>query len=199
VDVARVLLFDHDDPSGNGAGQPTHIVMREGWTVDNRLAQPYGTRLSLKDYPLVDLMNPEEPLLVQDVLADPRANEATRTLVAGISGLRSFAIIPITVGERWLGAVFIGRDKPSAFARGLIRGYRTLAGQAAIALESMRLLDETLHRATRERLTREITDKMRRAVDLDTLMQTTVREMAAALGTSTVFVQLGISSDEREE
>lgn len=199
VDVARVLLFEHDDASGDGAGRPTHIVMREGWTVDSRPAQPYGTRLSLKDYPLADLMDPDEPLLVRDVLTDPRANEATRTLVAKMSGLRSFAMMPITVGERWLGVVFIGRNEPSDFARELIRGYRTLAGQAAIALESMRLLDETLHRATRERLTREITDKMRRAIDLDTLMQTTVREMAAALGTSTAFVQLGISSDRRGE
>jgi GAF domain-containing protein/HAMP domain-containing protein len=210
VDVARVLLFEHDDvpqgptplqddASGDGAGRPTHIVMREGWTVDNRPAQPYGTRLSLEDYPLADLMDPDEPLLVKDVLTDPRANEATRTLVAKMSGLRSFAMMPITVGERWLGVVFIGRNEPSDFARELIRGYRTLAGQAAIALESMRLLDETLHRATRERLTREITDKMRRAIDLDTLMQTTVREMAAALGTSTAFVQLGISSDRRGE
>jgi GAF domain-containing protein/HAMP domain-containing protein len=195
VDVARVLLFEYEDVPGDGAGKPTHIVMREGWTVDDRQAQPYGTRLSLKDYPLADLMSPDEPLLVQDVLNDPRANEATRTLVAGVSGLRSFAMIPILVGERWLGVVFIGRDKPSAFARELIRGYRTLAGQAAIALESMRLLDETQYRATRERLTREITDKMRRAVDLDTLMQTTVREMAAALGTSTAFVQLGVSPE----
>ena len=190
MDAVRVLLFEHDEQ-----GQPAYVVMREGWTVDDRPAQPYGTRLSLEDYPLADLLDPKESIVVEDVLIDPRANEMTRTLIATASGLRSFAMVPITVGERWSGVLFIGRDEPCAFAEELIRGCWTLSGQAAIALESMRLLDETQHRATRERLTREITDKMRRAVDLDTLMQTTVQEMVAALGTSAAFVQLSMSSD----
>jgi PAS domain S-box-containing protein len=57
-------------------------------------------------------------------------------------------------------------------------------------------------RARQERLVREIGDKMRRAVDMDALMQTTLREMAAALGSSSAFVQLSTppapSADERE-
>jgi GAF domain-containing protein/HAMP domain-containing protein len=65
-----------------------------------------------------------------------------------------------------------------------------LADQVGVALESARLFQDTQRRAAREQLTREITDKMRRAVDLDTLLRTTVQEMAAALGTSGAFVQL---------
>jgi hypothetical protein len=65
-----------------------------------------------------------------------------------------------------------------------------ITDQLAQTIESLRLLDETQRRAVRERLTREITDKMRRAVDMDDLMQTAIREMAAALGTSSTFVQL---------
>jgi PAS domain S-box-containing protein len=64
--------------------------------------------------------------------------------------------------------------------------------QLALALENARLLEETQHRAAREQLTREITDKMRRAVDMDALMQITIREMGAALGTSAAFVQLSV-------
>jgi hypothetical protein len=37
---------------------------------------------------------------------------------------------------------------------------------------------------------REIADKMRRAADMDALMQITVKEMAKALGTPNTFVQL---------
>jgi hypothetical protein len=60
----------------------------------------------------------------------------------------------------------------------------------ALAADNLRLLDETQRRAARERLAREITDKMRRAADMDDLIQTAIREMAAALGTSSTFVQL---------
>jgi hypothetical protein len=65
-----------------------------------------------------------------------------------------------------------------------------ITDQLAQTIESLRLLDETQRRAVRERMTREITDKMRRAVDMDDLMKTAIREMAAALGTSSTFVQL---------
>jgi GAF domain-containing protein len=77
-----------------------------------------------------------------------------------------------------------------------------ITDQLAQTIESLRLLDETQRRAVRERLTREITDKMRRAVDIDDLMKTTIREMAATLGTSGTFVQLsappGLVSDVGE-
>jgi GAF domain-containing protein/multisubunit Na+/H+ antiporter MnhB subunit len=69
---------------------------------------------------------------------------------------------------------------------------QTLADQLSTALESARLYQDTQNRAIRERLTSEITDKMRRAADIDTLMRTTIREMAAALGASSAFVQLGV-------
>jgi GAF domain-containing protein len=60
----------------------------------------------------------------------------------------------------------------------------------ALALENARLLEETQRRAARERLAREITDKMRHAPTMDALIQTTVREMAAALGAPNAFLQL---------
>jgi GAF domain-containing protein len=50
-----------------------------------------------------------------------------------------------------------------------------VSGQLAMALENARLLEETQRRAARERLAREITDKMRHASTMDALIQT-VRE-----------------------
>jgi len=70
-----------------------------------------------------------------------------------------------------------------------------LAEQFALAADNLRLLDETQRRAARERLTSEITDKMRRATDMDALMQTAIQEMGAVLGASSTFVQLAVSSE----
>ena len=66
----------------------------------------------------------------------------------------------------------------------------TLADQVGVALESARLYTDAQRRAAHERLVSEITDKLRRAVDMDDLLQTTVREMAAALDVPGAFVQL---------
>ncbi|MDY7077605.1 MAG: GAF domain-containing protein [Chloroflexota bacterium] len=185
VDAVRILLFEHDEQ-----GQPSYMVMCEGWTVDNRPAQPYGTRLPMEDYPLADLMSPNEPIIAEDVIADPRANEATRVLIQAISGLRSFIMVPITVGERWFGMVFAGRNEPSAFAEELVRGYETLTSQAAVALESLRLLGETQRRAARERLIGEITARMRASLDMESVLKTAADEMYQALGLDKVAIRL---------
>jgi GAF domain-containing protein len=68
-----------------------------------------------------------------------------------------------------------------------------ISQQLALTLENARLLEETQHRASRERLARKITDKMRRAPDMDALIQTTVREAATALGAPDAFLQLSVS------
>jgi GAF domain-containing protein len=68
----------------------------------------------------------------------------------------------------------------------------SISQQLALTLENARLLEETQHRASRERLARKITDKMRRAPDMDALIQTTVREAAAALGAPDAFLQLSV-------
>jgi GAF domain-containing protein len=67
---------------------------------------------------------------------------------------------------------------------------QAVVDQASLALENARLYQETQHRATHERLVSEISDKLRRATDMDTLMQTAIREMAAALDAPSAFVQL---------
>ena len=75
----------------------------------------------------------------------------------------------------------------------------TLSDQLGAALESARLYQDTQRRAARERLTGEITDRMRRAVDIEELMQNAVTEIAEALGTPGAFVQLGALSGSLDE
>jgi PAS domain S-box-containing protein len=66
-----------------------------------------------------------------------------------------------------------------------------VADQMALAIENARLLEQTQSRAVRERLIREITDRIRGAVDVESILQTTVQEVGRALGTSHGLVRLG--------
>ncbi len=187
VDAARVASIEYE------RGVPAYIVMRGGWRVDEQAIQPYGVRLSLEEYPLREFINQNEPVVVEDVLSDPRANETTRALVADAAGLRSFVLVPITAGERWSGLIFAGRKQPSTFSEEIIRGYWTLAGQAAVALESMRLLEETRQRAERERLLSELSARMRASLDLESVLKTATEEIYRALGLEKVTIRLGLS------
>ncbi len=66
----------------------------------------------------------------------------------------------------------------------------TLADQLGTALESARLYEDAQRRATRERLVAEITDRMRRAADVEGIVQAAVDELFSVLGTSRAFVRL---------
>jgi len=66
-----------------------------------------------------------------------------------------------------------------------------LADQLGAALESARLYRDAQRLATRERLTREITDKMRRVTSVEGIVQTAVDELFNVLGVSRTFVRLG--------
>jgi GAF domain-containing protein len=70
--------------------------------------------------------------------------------------------------------------------------------QASLALENARLYQYTQRRAIRERLTREITDKMRRATSVEDIVRTTVDELSRALGASRTFIQLGTAPSKSD-
>ncbi len=176
VDVARLLMFVEEVDDGPGQiparrtgtgdrdGSPTTLEMCDGWTVDNRPAQPCGTRLPLDSYPLLQFMRADQPVVVEDISTDLRANETVRTFMA-ISGVGSFFIVPLCAGpassegpavtsgtgdlreasgtgQKWLGALFMGRNGPSVFAGDLIEISWTLAAQAAVVLQYLERMEE---------------------------------------------------------
>ena len=62
--------------------------------------------------------------------------------------------------------------------------------QLVLTVENLRLFDDTQRRATREQLTRQITDKIHAAPDVDTIIQTGLTELAKVLGASRTYVKL---------
>jgi len=62
--------------------------------------------------------------------------------------------------------------------------------QLALTVENLRLFDDTQRRATREQVTRQITDKMHAAPDVDAIIQTGLTELAKTLGVSRTYVKL---------
>ncbi len=74
----------------------------------------------------------------------------------------------------------------------------TLAEQLGEALESARLYQDTQRRAARERLTREITDKMRRATSVEGIVRVAVDELFDIMKTSRAFVRLETASSEQD-
>jgi GAF domain-containing protein len=129
----------------------------------------------------------------------PEMETALRTgeIATGDDGTR--LAIPIKVRDQVIGVIdAIKPEGNGGWTDEEIGVLETLIERVGVALESARLYEDTQRRATRERLTREITDSMRRATDIDQLLQTTVQEIGNALGIPGAFVQLNPPEQDRK-
>jgi GAF domain-containing protein/HAMP domain-containing protein len=101
--------------------------------------------------------------------------------------------IPISLRGQDIGSFNLEEiDNKRQWSEEEIALVKTIADQVGLALENARLLDVTQRRAARDRMIADITNKMRRAVDMDTLIQTAVREITNAINVPEAFVQLGV-------
>ncbi len=71
----------------------------------------------------------------------------------------------------------------------------TVAEQAALTIENLRLMEVTRRLAVRERLVQDITTQMQRATDLESLMRITSQELLDVLESSQVHVELNVAAE----
>jgi GAF domain-containing protein/HAMP domain-containing protein len=74
-----------------------------------------------------------------------------------------------------------------------------MAEQLGNALESARLYEDAQRRAARERLTREITERMRSTTEVQNIIQAAVDDLFGVLDASRIYVRLGQSLDSNDD
>ncbi len=67
----------------------------------------------------------------------------------------------------------------------------SLADQLGVALEGARLFREARRHAAHEEAVRRVTEEMRRGLDMESILQTTVAELGRVLGVPRAYVRLG--------
>jgi GAF domain-containing protein len=107
-------------------------------------------------------------------------------------------VVPLKLGGQVVGTMALHetrRDRPwTAEEIGLAE---TIAEQVVQTVENLRLMDETQRRAAREQMIGEVTARVRETLDIDTVLQTIVREIGEALGIAEVEVRMssGVMSE----
>jgi GAF domain-containing protein/HAMP domain-containing protein len=101
--------------------------------------------------------------------------------------------VPIKFRSLMLGAIRLKKDESThPWTSDEITSIQNLADQLGAALENARLYRETQRAASRDRMVREIGDRMRRSADMDSLIQTAIREMARVLDVNQAFAQINV-------
>lgn len=129
-----------------------------------------------------------QPQRIDDVLKDPRYIQAG-------ANIRSELALPMVYRGEVLGVLNVESDQPSAYSENDEELLGTLGGSLAAIIANARLLEQIRHQADRERLLFEVTSKIRRSTDIQTIMATTATELSKALGARRAGIKIAVDSD----
>jgi len=113
---------------------------------------------------------------VADVLSDPlyQAKHAAR-----LGGFRGCLAVPMVRDEQVVGAIFVARKQSGLFSDAQVQLLKIFADQAVIAIENVRLFNETKNSLEQQTATADVLKIISRsAFDLQTVLQTLVESAA---------------------
>ena len=126
-------------------------------------------------------------LRINNVLQDTR-------YVEGSPNTRSEMAIPMVYRSELLGVLNVESEQFAAYAENDEELLGTLGGSLAAIIANARLLEQIRAQAERERILFEISDKIRRTTDMETILTTTVSELTRAVGANSARIKIGVPS-----
>jgi GAF domain-containing protein len=125
-------------------------------------------------------------LRVNNVLLDTR-------YIEGSPNTRSEMAIPLLYRSELLGVLNVESEQPAAYAENDEELLGTLGGSLAAIIANARLLEQIRAQAERERILFEISDKIRRTTDMETILSTTASELTRAIGANSAKIRVGVA------
>jgi len=126
-------------------------------------------------------------LRINNVLQDTR-------YIEGSPNTRSEMAIPLVYRSELLGVLNVESEQLAAYAENDEELLGTRGGSLAAIIANARLLEQIRTQAERERILFEISDKIRRTTDMETILTTTVSELTRAVGANSARIKIGVSS-----
>ncbi|MCB0209472.1 MAG: GAF domain-containing protein, partial [Anaerolineae bacterium] len=103
---------------------------------------------------------------------------------------------PIILRQENVGLVEAGfKNSNASIQESHLRLLKVFVTQTAMAFDNARRYQMSQQRARREALIKNITTKVRASTDLETILQTTVKEIGDALGSKRTYIQLTATSE----
>ncbi len=110
-------------------------------------------------------------IAIQDAQSDPRLDQKMRAMFSQVYRVRSAVFAPLMAGGLRIGHASAFFENPTRFSEEEIRRLAALAGQAAVAIQNLRLLEESRRRASQLQTAAEIARDTSGTLALDNLLQ----------------------------
>jgi len=193
----RINYTDLDE-----SGQPTGFYPVAIW--QDGATQPNDPTLNqfhtLHSLPMADtlLESPDSPVFISNVQADPHVSQNIKTIATQL-GFGAMVIMPLLSAGRWQGILSFIWPRPREFPSDERLIFQQLQEPVAAVVASRRAYltqeesrTQSERRAQQEQTIREITEKMRSAVNLEQLVKITATELGQHLSAEYAMVDLGV-------
>jgi len=139
-----------------------------------------ASRYPLSAYANVSrLWHPDAPTLIQDIATDSRLDDDARVTFLEQVKVKSMIFIPLVVAGQWLGFINSLYEAPTRFPEVEVRRVMTLSGQAAVAAQNLRQLEESQARAESEQRLRRLVATINASKDVMADMHTIAQQLSA--------------------
>jgi GAF domain-containing protein/CheY-like chemotaxis protein len=176
ADVLKVIAASRDDvqPVFEAIAASANALLRGHSTMVARLEEgrlhlvgftstnPEGDEALRAQFPveaensaMAPVLRSCAPMLIEDTETDPRLSDATREL-ARKRGFRSMLFCPLLREGKATGVISVTRREPGPFERHQVELLQTFADQAVIAIENVRLFNETKEALEQQTATAEV-------------------------------------------
>jgi GAF domain-containing protein len=134
----------------------------------------------------------KETLRINDVSQDTRYMEIS-------PNTRSEMAVPLIFRNDVLGVLNVENEQISAYNDRDEEMLGTLAGSLAAIIANAHLVEQIRKQVERERMLYEVSSKIRRSTDIQTILTTTTRELSRITGAKRAQIEIGIEPDILEE
>ncbi len=152
---------------------------------------PLGKRIRPADYATAAIgraLTERRSVHVPDVLADPTMPEGTRTGLAAQES-RTRLAVPILKDDEPIGVIRLGRREPLPFTDREIELVESFAAQAAIAIDNVRLFNQTREGLEQQTAIAEVLQTIgRSAFDLRPVLETTIERATRLCDAQSGFI-----------
>ena len=147
----------------------------------------------------IEPISGESPLIKNAIQkGKPVIQEVARENEESETAAKKTLAVPIRVRGKTIGAIEV-QFAGQTLSPDIVSMYEEVASRLALILENARLLQEAQNLARREQQINLLSTKIRNSVNLDTILQNTVRELGKAFGPTRTFIYLGDQANGGEQ
>ena len=166
-------------------------IVANWWNGIGSEPSEIGRHYTLENLNVLPMLRSNTTIFFNDTFNDERINDPTMQMFVK-QNIRAAAVLPLFLGTRQVGVLFLEADEPHEFTPDEIRLFTALSPQIATVLENRIQFEIAQKQAQRESTLNVISQKIQSATTVEAVLQIAARELGHALGAPMTIAQLSM-------